>query len=77
MVDVYLCVAMARRDAVFHPNHFDPELDPEGEAPEEAQTLRLQQHISEWLVCLNNVFTVTTKLHCNVINIKLASNAIA
>ena len=45
---------MARRDAVVQLNQFDPESDPEGEAPEEAQTL-LQQDISEWLVCLNNV----------------------
>ena len=48
-------------------NHtFDPESDPEGEAPEEIQTLWLQQDVSEWLVCLNNVslflcvVTVTT-----------------
>ena len=45
---------MARRDAVVQLNQFDPESDPVGEAPEEAQTL-LQQDISEWLVCLNNV----------------------
>ena len=106
---------MARRDAVVQPHQFDPESDPEGVAPEEIQTLWLQQEISEWLVCLNNVcsyvllqllpavfvsntvsklldtvrtvsvsnlhisrlFTVTTKLHRNIINIKLASNAIA
>ena len=37
------------------PNQFDPELDPEGETPEVVQTLRLQQDVSEWLVCLNNV----------------------
>ena len=29
---------MARRDAVIQPYQFDPELDPEGEAPEEVQT---------------------------------------
>ena len=46
---------MARGDAFVQPNTFDPEWDPEGEAPEEVQTLRLQQDISEWLVCLNNV----------------------
>ena len=57
---------MAHQDAVVQPYQFDPESDPEGEAPEEAQTLRLQQDISEWLVCLNNVslfvcvVTVTT-----------------
>ena len=57
---------MARRDAVIHPYQFDPELDPDGEAPEEVQPLRLQLDISEWLVCLNNVslfvcvVTVTT-----------------
>ena len=43
------------RDAVIQPNQFDPELDPHGEAPEEVQTLRLQQDVSEWSVCLNNV----------------------
>ena len=42
-------------DAVVQPYQFDPESDPEGEAPEEVQTLRLQQDFSEWLVCLNNV----------------------
>ena len=49
------CIAMACRDAVVRPYQFDPESDPGGEAPEEAQTLRLQQDVSEWLVCLNNV----------------------
>ena len=49
------CIAVARRDAVIHPYQFDPEWDPEGEAPEEVQTLWLQQDVSEWLVCLNNV----------------------
>ena len=33
----------------------DPESDPEGETPEEIQTLLLQQDVSEWLACLNNV----------------------
>ena len=62
MVDVYMCIDMARRDAVVQPYQFDPE----GEAPEEIQTLRLQQEVLEWLVCLNNVslficvITVTT-----------------
>ena len=57
---------MARRDAVIHPYQFDSEWDPEGEAPEEVQPLRLQLDVSEWLVCLNNVslfvcvVTVTT-----------------
>ena len=46
---------MAHRDAVVQPYQFDPESDPEGEAPEEVQTLWLQQDVSEWLVCLNNV----------------------
>ena len=32
------CIAMARGDAVVQPYQFDPELDPEGEAPEEIQT---------------------------------------
>ena len=39
------CVAMARPDAVIQPYQFDPESDPEGEAPEEVQTLQLQQDI--------------------------------
>ena len=46
---------MARGDAVVQPYQFGPELDPEGEAPGEVQTLWLQQDVSEWLVCLNNV----------------------
>ena len=37
------------------PYQFDLEWDPEGEASEEVQTLWLQQDISEWLVCLNNI----------------------
>ena len=48
-------MAMALRDAVIQQNQFDPESDPEGEAREEIQTLRLQQDVSQWLVCLNNV----------------------
>ena len=52
---MYICIAMACGDAFVHPYQFDPESDPEREAPEEVQTLRLQQDISEWLVCLNNV----------------------
>ena len=32
---------MARQDAVVQPYQFDPESDPEREAPEEVQTLRL------------------------------------
>ena len=46
---------MAHWDVVVKPYQFDPESDPEGEAPEEMQTLRLQQDNSEWLVCLNIV----------------------
>ena len=42
--------ALACRDAVIH--QFDPESDPEGEAPEKIQILWLQQDVSEWLVCL-------------------------
>ena len=49
------CIVKALRDAVIQPNQFDPESDPEGEAPEEVQTLQLQQDVSEWLVCLNSV----------------------
>ena len=61
------CIAMAWRDVVIQPYQLDPELDPEGEAPEEIQTLWLQQDVSEWLVCLKMllslfvcVVTVTT-----------------
>ena len=46
---------MARRDFFVQLNKFYPEWDPEGEAPEEVQTLQLQQDVSEWLVCLYNV----------------------
>ena len=46
---------MARHDAFIQPYQFDPESDPEGEAPEEIKTLRLHQDILEWIVCLNNV----------------------
>lgn len=54
---------MARSSAVVQPYQFDPESDPEGEAPEEIRTLRLQQDVSEWLVtnimCLDiSVFTL-------------------
>ena len=41
------------QDAFVQPYQFDPESDPEGEAPEEIQWL--QQDILEWLVCLNNI----------------------
>ena len=57
---------MARWDAIAQPYQFDPESDPEGEIPAGIQTLRLQQDVSEWLTCLNNVsllvcvVTVTT-----------------
>ena len=60
------CIAMACRDAVVQPYQFDPEWNQEGDAPEEVQTLWLQQDILEWLVCLSNVslficvVTVTT-----------------
>ena len=63
---IYICIAVARGDAVIQPYQFDPEMDPEREAPEEVQTMWLQQDVSEWLVCLNNVslficvVTVTT-----------------
>ena len=49
------CIAMARWDAVVQPYQFVPDSDPEGEAPEEVQTLRRQQGVSEMLVCMNNV----------------------
>ena len=61
------CNAMPRQNAVIQPYQFDPESNPEREAPEEIQSLRLQQDVSEWLVCLNMllgllvcVVTVTT-----------------
>ena len=53
-VCVYICIT-SRGDTFVQPYQFDPESDPEGEAPEEIQTLRLQQDVSEWSVCLNNV----------------------
>ena len=65
MVDVFIYMAMARRDFFVQPYQFDPEQDPEGEVPEEIQTLQLQQDVSE--VFLNNVslfvcvVTVSTK----------------
>ena len=46
---------MAHRDLFVQPYQFDPVSNPEGEAPEEIQTLWLQQDVSKWLVCLNNV----------------------
>ena len=49
---------MARRDAVVQPHQFDPESDPEGEAPEESKTLQLQQDVSKWLVCLNMLLSL-------------------
>ena len=49
---------MACRDAAVQPYQFDPESDLEGEAPEEVQSLRLQQDISEWLVCLNMLLSL-------------------
>ena len=58
---------MACHDAVVQPYQFDPDSDPDGEAPEELQTLWLQQEVSEWLMCVNMllssfvfVVTVTT-----------------
>ena len=50
-------VAMARQDAVVQSYQFDPESDPEGEAPEGIQSLPLQD-ISEWLVCLNMLLSL-------------------
>ncbi len=44
------CMAMARRHAVIQAFQFDPESDPDGEAPEEeVATQRLQQDVSEYL----------------------------
>ena len=39
--------AMARGDFVVQPYQFEPESDPEGEAPEEVQIVWLQQDVSE------------------------------
>ena len=44
------CITMAHGDFFVQPYQFDPESDPEGEAPEETQTLWLQQDVSEWLL---------------------------
>ncbi len=44
-------IAMACRHAVVQAFQFDPESDPDGEAPdEEVATQWLQQDVSEWLV---------------------------
>ena len=51
-------IATARGDAVIQPYQFDPKSDPEGEAPEEIQTLQLQQDLSEWLVCLSMLLSL-------------------
>ena len=40
-------ITMACGDFFVQPYQFDPELDPEGEAPEEVQTLWQQQDVSE------------------------------
>ena len=55
--------AMACEDAFVQPNQFHPQLDPEEEAPEEVQTLLLQQDVSEWLVCLNMLVFSYVLLH--------------
>ncbi len=45
------CIAMARRHTVVQAFQFDPESDPDGEAPnEEVPSQRLQQEVSKWLV---------------------------
>ena len=54
-VDVYICIAVSHGDSFVQPYQFDPESDPEEEVPEEVQTLRLQQDVTEWSECLNNV----------------------
>ena len=59
---------MAHHDAVVQPNQFDPESNPDREGPEEVQTLRLQQDVLEWLVCLNNIslfFVLLQLLPCS------------
>ncbi|XP_034552718.1 P2X purinoceptor 7-like [Notolabrus celidotus] len=43
----------ANRATLVRPYEFDPESDPEGEVPEEAQNVRLRQHVSEWCSCGN------------------------
>ena len=52
---IYKYVAMAHGGAFVQPYLFDPASDLKGEAPEQIQTLQMQQDVSEWLVCLNNV----------------------
>ncbi|XP_056435161.1 P2X purinoceptor 7-like [Gadus chalcogrammus] len=42
---------MARRNPVVEAFQFDPESDPDSEAPEEVDTQRLQQDVSEWCRC--------------------------
>ena len=50
---VLLTLVVACANDFVQPYQFDSESDPEGEAPKEVQTLRLQQDVSDWLVCLN------------------------
>ena len=57
----------------FNHTSLTTEWDPEGEAPEEIQTLRLQQDVSEWLVCLNNVSLVVCVV--TVTTMKLMANS--
>ena len=65
MVDVLLWLAEMLSFSIQHSTHqIEAESDPEGEAPEEVQTLQLQQDISEWLVwtlfTLSQNFNTTT-----------------
>lgn len=57
---------MAGIRSMVQPYEFDPESDPEGEAPEEVQTLRLQQDVSEWLVT-NFVYLDILILFCSCV----------
>ena len=59
---------MACGDVFAQPYQLDPEWDPEGEAPEEMQTLQLQQDVSEWLVCrktLVSLYVLLQLLPCS------------
>ena len=63
MVDVHICIAMARGDAFVQPYQFDPESDPEGEAPEEVQRklcLSPTQSPNTWTLFASSLSPVCT-----------------
>ena len=41
-------MATADEDSVVQPYRFEPESDPEQEAPEQVREVRAQQDVSEW-----------------------------